>query len=100
MTPLQRCHLDAFVVAMSVLRVPGTEVDGIDACGGELGDRSPGLLRPECEITRLEEPRDQGVADVDRSRRSVAVDVDADISHGHELAQPGFCVGRGMPRRV
>ena len=42
----QRVHLDAFVVTMSVLRVTGAEVDGVDAGQGELRDRCPRLLGP------------------------------------------------------
>ena len=100
MAPHERVHLDAFVVAMSVLRVARAEVDRIDAGDRELRDRGPRLLRSQLKVARLAQPSHQRVRDAHGPRRCVAVDAHLDLRHREQLAQASLGLGRGVAGRV
>src|SRR5687767_8411976 len=57
----QRGDVDPLVVPVSVLRVSGPEVHGVDACGPELRDGRPRLLRADGEIAGAPKPLHQRV---------------------------------------
>ncbi len=63
----ERVDRDLLVAPVRVLRVAGAEVHRVDAGGGELRDRRPGLLGLDGEVARRDEPLHEVVLRGDRA---------------------------------
>src|SRR5680860_294392 len=63
----ERCDLDALVAPVRIGRVPGTEIDRVDALEGQLGDRRPRLLGQDLDAPGLQRIHER-VGDRHRAR--------------------------------
>ena len=86
--PHELARLDLLVRPMGEPSCPRAEVDGVEACFGELSDRRPGLLRLDGETAGLAEPGHEWPVDNDVGRRRIAEDLELCIAR--QLPEPGL----------
>src|SRR6266487_3513174 len=86
--PHQLAGRDLLVCAVRVAGRTRSEVDGIQACLGELCHRCPGLLRPHGEPARFPEPGHERPVEDDVRRRRVAEDLYLPVAR--QFSHPGL----------